>query len=105
MLTIKNYKELTMQTIELSNEVLYQIDYINEYDEFYTIGLSNLFKGIQSVVRLMRKSNLRGPMSSMPYYKLIEENGSAQKYILISKDQMKSYFIFSKQLKELLDIV
>ena len=103
MLTIKNYNELTMQTIELSNMDLYQIDYINEYEECYSIGLSNLFKGKISVVRLMRESNVKGPLTDMPYYKL--ECIETKKHILIIKDELKSYFKFQQQIKQLLDIL
>lgn len=103
MLTIKNYNELTMQTIELSNMDLYQIDYINEYEECYSIGLSNLFKGKISVVRLMRESNVKGPLTGMPYYKL--QCIETKKHILIIKDELKSYFKFQQQIKQLLDIL
>ena len=103
MLTIKNYNELTMQTIELSNMDLYQIDYINEYEECYSIGLSNLFKGKISVVRLMREWNVKGPLTGMPYYKL--QCIETKKHILIIKDELKSYFKFQQQIKQLLDIL
>lgn len=103
MLTIKNYNTITMQTIELSNKDLYQIDYINEYEKYYKIGLSNPFKGIGYQLILNREYQMKGPLSDSPYYRL--ESPLWKHHILIRYDDIKVKTRFYEGIIELLDAI
>ena len=103
MLTIKNYNTITMQTIELSNKDLYQIDYINEYEGYYKIQLSNPFKGIAYQLILNREYSMKGPLSDYPYYRL--ESILWKFHILISYEDIKIKNKFFEGMVEVLDAI